>query len=261
FTGKETVKDMNLVNMNARYYAPSLGRFMAYDPAPPEVDNIFSFNRYAYANNNPLRYIDPTGLWSISGMFSGDTGHDIADHANSFASGMNKGISGGLVDQKYNRDHQIDHMVGETLGMVVGMGIGTTEARIATEAGGLIKSAITAVMEEKNVAGQVNAARGAEEVEQVGRSVNINALQAKNLQRFSKKIPANAKVSVELKALPNDGVAAQATSFGKAPGSKAVYEKQIDSLGNTTQYTKTTYNPEGNIIHVKDKMNGETYYG
>ncbi|WP_157968401.1 RHS repeat protein, partial [Cysteiniphilum litorale] len=41
FTGKETVKDMNLVNMNARYYAPSLGRFMAYDPAPPEVDNIF----------------------------------------------------------------------------------------------------------------------------------------------------------------------------------------------------------------------------
>ncbi|WP_206609108.1 hypothetical protein, partial [Cysteiniphilum litorale] len=97
---------------------------------------------------------------SISGMFSGDTGHDIADHANSFSSGMNKGISGGLVDQKYNRDHQIDHMVGETLGMVVGMGIGTTEARIATEAGGLIKSAITAVMEEKNVAGQVNATRG-----------------------------------------------------------------------------------------------------
>lgn len=31
----------------------------------------------------------------------------------------------------------------------------------------------------------------------------------------------------------------QATSPGRVPGSKAVYEKQINATGKTTQYTKT----------------------
>jgi tRNA(Phe) wybutosine-synthesizing methylase Tyw3 len=32
-----------------------------------------------------------------------------------------------------------------------------------------------------------------------------------------------------------------------------------DVNGKTIQYTKTTYNPQGNIIHVKDKINVATY--
>ncbi|WP_204723351.1 hypothetical protein [Fastidiosibacter lacustris] len=86
-----------------------------------------------------------------------------------------------------------------------------------------------------------------------------NAEQAANLKRFQKKIPSNSKDSVELRELPNGGVAAQATSPGKVPGSKAVYEKQIDVNGQTIQVTKTTYDPQGNIVHVKDKLNGRTY--
>lgn len=73
------------------------------------------------------------------------------------------------------------------------------------------------------------------------------------------KIPTNAKSNIELQNLPNGGIAAQATSLGRVPGSGAVYEKQIDSAGKTVQYTKTTYDPKGNIIHVKDKINGGTY--
>jgi hypothetical protein len=86
-----------------------------------------------------------------------------------------------------------------------------------------------------------------------------NAQHAANLKRFQKKIPSNAKENVELRNLPNNGVAVQATSPGKVPGSKAVYEKQIDVNGKTIQATKTTYNPQGNIVHVKDKLNGGTY--
>ncbi len=48
-------------------------------------------------------------------------------------------------------------------------------------------------------------------------------------------------------------------SHGKVPGSKSVYEKQIDVNGKTIQATKTTYDPKGNIIHVKEKINGGTY--
>ena len=93
----------------------------------------------------------------------------------------------------------------------------------------------------------------------VTKSVTPNAQQAANLKRFQKKIPSNSKDSVELRELPNGGVAAQATSPGKVPGSKAVYEKQIDVNGKTVQATKTTYDPQGNIVHVKDKLNGGTY--
>jgi len=81
--------------------------------------------------------------------------------------------------------------------------------------------------------------------------------QLKNVERFTKKLPANAKDNVSLQSLPNSSVAAQAVSPGRVPGSSAVYEKQIDAAGTTIQYTKTTYDPAGNIVHVKDKITGE----
>ena len=91
------------------------------------------------------------------------------------------------------------------------------------------------------------------------KSVTPNPAQLKNINRFQKKIPANAKENIQTHQLPNDGVAVQATSPGRVPGSKAVYEKQIDAAGKTTQYTKTTYDPQGNIVHVKDKINGGVF--
>jgi hypothetical protein len=86
-----------------------------------------------------------------------------------------------------------------------------------------------------------------------------NSAQQKNIVRFKKKIPANARENIEIYFLPNESIAIQATSPGKVPGSKAVYEKQIDINGKTIQYTKTTYNPQGHIVHVKDKIHIGTY--
>jgi uncharacterized protein RhaS with RHS repeats len=45
--------------MQARYYDPVIGRFYSNDPIG--FTNIHTFNRYAYANNNPYRYTDPDG--------------------------------------------------------------------------------------------------------------------------------------------------------------------------------------------------------
>ncbi|RDV25095.1 RHS repeat-associated core domain-containing protein [Alteromonas aestuariivivens] len=45
--------------MQARYYDPVIGRFYSNDPIG--FRDVHSFNRYAYANNNPYRYTDPTG--------------------------------------------------------------------------------------------------------------------------------------------------------------------------------------------------------
>ncbi len=44
---------------NARWYDPALGRFAQADSiVPPGVQGL---DRYAYVNNNPMRYTDPTG--------------------------------------------------------------------------------------------------------------------------------------------------------------------------------------------------------
>jgi hypothetical protein len=59
--------------------------------------------------------------------------------------------------------------------------------------------------------------------------------------------------------LPGGGRAFQAEIPGRVPGSSAVYEKQVDVSGTTIQYTKTTYDPAGNIVHIKDKITGEVF--
>ena len=65
FTGHVQDRDLGLVYMQARYYDPVLGRFMAIDPVGVMPGNSFTFNRYAYANNNPYKYIDPNGEFAF----------------------------------------------------------------------------------------------------------------------------------------------------------------------------------------------------
>lgn len=40
---------------------------------------------------------------------------------------------------------------------------------------------------------------------------------------------------------------------GRVPGSKAVYYKIVDSEGRTVRVYKETYDPNGNLVHVKEK--------
>lgn len=64
FTGKPYDPDTQLSYMGARYYMPLLGRFTGVDPVEVVPEQPHSFNRYAYANNNPNRYTDRNGMWA-----------------------------------------------------------------------------------------------------------------------------------------------------------------------------------------------------
>ena len=83
----------------------------------------------------------------------------------------------------------------------------------------------------------------------------LDASQAGNLARFEQKLPAGAQ-DTAIYALPGGGRAFVADVPGRVPGSKAIYEKQVNLHGETMQYTKTTIAPDGNIVHVKDKIHG-----
>ena len=67
FTGQYLDDDTGLYYYGARYYDPKLARFISPDPlymADPErcTTRPTSCNLFAYANNNPMAFIDPTGL-------------------------------------------------------------------------------------------------------------------------------------------------------------------------------------------------------
>src|SRR3989304_7825238 len=64
FTDQELDAETGLYYYGARYYNPSLGRFISADTIVPNPRNPQSLNRYSYALNNPLRYTDPTGNFS-----------------------------------------------------------------------------------------------------------------------------------------------------------------------------------------------------
>jgi RHS repeat-associated protein len=64
-SGKERDAESGLDYFGARYYGSNMGRWMSPDPKGNSVAdfaNPQSWNMYAYVLNNPLKYVDPTGL-------------------------------------------------------------------------------------------------------------------------------------------------------------------------------------------------------
>jgi len=61
FAGKPYDEEIGLSYFGARWYDPDIGRFTGIDPMPVNPNDYRTFNRYAYAFNNPYKYQDPDG--------------------------------------------------------------------------------------------------------------------------------------------------------------------------------------------------------
>ncbi|MCP4113711.1 MAG: hypothetical protein GY749_50655 [Desulfobacteraceae bacterium] len=61
FTGHRRDPETGLIYMGSRYYNTLLGRFISADTIVPDPTNPQALNRYAYAYNNPISNVDPTG--------------------------------------------------------------------------------------------------------------------------------------------------------------------------------------------------------
>ncbi|WP_253691008.1 toxin TcdB middle/N-terminal domain-containing protein [Treponema denticola] len=78
FTGKELDEETGLYYYGARYLDPKYSRWLSGDPALNDymagsslgeggIYNTVNFNVYHYGGNNPIKYIDPNGMWINNG--------------------------------------------------------------------------------------------------------------------------------------------------------------------------------------------------
>jgi RHS repeat-associated protein len=61
YTGQRLDTYIKLIQMGARWYDPSLSRFVSADTLVPNPNNPQSLNRYSYVNNRPINFADPSG--------------------------------------------------------------------------------------------------------------------------------------------------------------------------------------------------------
>jgi RHS repeat-associated protein len=103
FLGKTNDKTTGLTHVGAREYDPAVAQFISVDPLlSPEQPQ--SLNGYAYANNNPVTYSDPTGKkifegneggWVDSGGNGGTETVKNRDNARKRGDGGKRAIGGG----------------------------------------------------------------------------------------------------------------------------------------------------------------------
>jgi RHS repeat-associated protein len=76
FTGQRRDASAGLLFYNARYYDPTIGRFISADTMVPQAGSSQALNRYSYVGNNPLKYTDPSGHDFV--IIGGGAGEDLS---------------------------------------------------------------------------------------------------------------------------------------------------------------------------------------
>jgi len=92
FTGQRLDTSTGLMFYQARYYDPTIGRFISADSIVPDPANPQDLNRYSYVGNNPVTFTDPTGHF----LTASDDERYPGDYAYSIRSAGRFGGGGGL---------------------------------------------------------------------------------------------------------------------------------------------------------------------
>ena len=127
YNGRDGVvtDDNGLIYMRARYYSPAMRRFVNADIVPGKITNAVTLNRFAYANGNPVSFVDPFGLSVDSKSIDSAALFDILRKINSkrdtkFASEMLAAV----LDQLLCFKNILT--VGHTVSVEIPVGLNTT---------------------------------------------------------------------------------------------------------------------------------------
>ncbi len=150
FTGKKLDDETGLYFYGARYYDPSLARFITADTIVQAASNPQTLNRYTYCNNNPVNLIDPTGhFWGFIFAVVRAIIAAAIEHPYVFAAAVNATVNVAANAFAGNIHNYWDVAKYSTIGAasgVVGVGVGLGVGGLAGPAlgefwGGLIGSA------------------------------------------------------------------------------------------------------------------------
>ncbi len=68
YTGQRQIAELGIYHYNARFYSPTLGRFLSADTLMSGFANPQNLNRYSYVKNNPINASDPTGHYCVGDL-------------------------------------------------------------------------------------------------------------------------------------------------------------------------------------------------
>ncbi|NET91148.1 MAG: hypothetical protein F6K45_24165 [Kamptonema sp. SIO1D9] len=87
YRGEQFDPNLGMQYLRARYYDPSLGRLASVDPFEGMVEEPMSRHRYLYGYDNPVTYIDPSGMIpTLAGLSAANTiQNDLNSRTNVFA--------------------------------------------------------------------------------------------------------------------------------------------------------------------------------
>jgi len=114
YTGQlSQMEQVGLYHYGARWFDPAGAHFTQADTLIPGVGNPLSWDRYAYVNDNPINYTDPTGHMQVcadgdegGGCGTGSTTEQIWLTFADPDDGRHKGVYDGLFSEYYAKLHQ-----------------------------------------------------------------------------------------------------------------------------------------------------------
>ena len=135
--------ETGLYYLNSRYYSPEFGRFINADSQLNLKDGIPGYNLFAYCNNNPIMYSDPSGhsfilaCIIVGAVLGGLAGGYIAAKSSKAQTGKINGwtAAGGIL-------------AGGVLGGLAGWGIGAAITAIGAAATGATGTAAAPIVEQ-----------------------------------------------------------------------------------------------------------------
>jgi RHS repeat-associated protein len=99
YTGQRNLADIGLMDYNARFYSPTLMRFIQPDSIVPDIGNPQAWNRYSYVYNSPIVYFDPSGHLGVNR----DLCHGSDGYGQNCGERLMDGIwSGNEIEEDYN---------------------------------------------------------------------------------------------------------------------------------------------------------------